>query len=147
MRIVRSQGICRLLAPVLIAESSAMIVVSEKVQPEQTRRPAPVRFPLFRQPVEVLQICDVRIVRTSGAQKRHVPRGMRVSGRDAPQECRLHGPWSNAGNRPGGHPHQRRGLACRQSWIAYRARRTAHQPQRAPRLVSSSRPIPDNVPR
>ena len=77
---------------------SAGAVVSKKVQPEETCRPASVRLPLLRDLIEVLQIRDIRIVHTGGAEKRDIPRGMRVRGRDAPQECRLDGPWPNPGN-------------------------------------------------
>ena len=81
----------------LSARVRASAIVSEKVQPEETCRPASVRPPPLCDPIEVIEIRDIRIVHTGGAQQRDVPCGMGVRGCDAPQECRLDGPWPNAG--------------------------------------------------
>src|SRR5829696_1207245 len=74
------------------------LVVSKKIQPEETCGPGSEGFPSLRDSIEVLQVRDLREMRARGAQKCHIPGGMSVGGGDAPQECRLQSPRSDPGN-------------------------------------------------
>jgi len=80
------------------AELSAVAVVAEKIQPEQAGGPGPIRFPSLCHPVNIVEIRDLWKMRTRCAQQCDIPGGMSVWGRNAPQECGLHGPWTNSGN-------------------------------------------------
>jgi len=87
-----------MLCPSGSAELGAVAVVAKKVQPEQAGGPGPIRFPSLCHPVDIVEIRDLWIMRTRGAQQRDIPGGMSVCGRNAPQECGLYGPWADSGD-------------------------------------------------